>query len=115
MTRPSLKRLTAAISGILAMALTTPLQAAELKVIAGGSMTALLRELAPPFEKTTGHKLSIHFDSTPNIINSPSTSSRTPPRRPASRLVRPSISRASAMALPSAPARRSLMSPRRRR
>jgi molybdate transport system substrate-binding protein len=37
-------------------------------VIAGGSMTALLNELAPPFEKTTGHKLSIHFDSTPNII-----------------------------------------------
>ena len=50
------------------MALTTPLQAAELKVIAGGSMTALLRELAPPFETTTGHKLSIHFDSTPNIV-----------------------------------------------
>ena len=31
-------------------------------------MTALLNELAPPFEKTTGHKLSIHFDSTPNIV-----------------------------------------------
>jgi len=31
-------------------------------------MTALLRELAPPFEKTIGHTLSIHFDSTPNII-----------------------------------------------
>jgi len=68
MTKPPLKRLTAALSGILAMALTTTLQAAELKVIAGGSMTALLNELAPPFEKTTGHKLSIHFDSTPNII-----------------------------------------------
>src|SRR5882757_8887561 len=69
MTKPPLKRLTAALSGILAMALTTTLQAAELKVIAGGSMTALLNELAPPFEKTTGHKLSIHFDSTPNIIS----------------------------------------------
>jgi len=68
MTKPPLKRRTAALSGILAMALTTPLQAAELKVIAGGSMTALLKELAPPFEKTTGHKVSIHFDSTPNII-----------------------------------------------
>src|SRR5258707_337806 len=68
MTKPPLKRLTAALSGIVAMALTTTLQAAELKVIAGGSMTALLNELAPPFEKTTGHKLSIHFDSTPNII-----------------------------------------------
>jgi molybdate transport system substrate-binding protein len=56
-------------AGILAMAAATPLQAAELKVIAGGSMTALLKELAPPFEKATGHTLSIHFDSTPNIIS----------------------------------------------
>jgi molybdate transport system substrate-binding protein len=43
-------------------------QAAELKVIAGGSMTASLNAVAPEFEKATGHKLSIHFDSTPNII-----------------------------------------------
>ena len=42
--------------------------AAELKVIAGGSMTALLNQLGPEFEKASGHKLSIHFDSTPNII-----------------------------------------------
>jgi molybdate transport system substrate-binding protein len=68
MTRPSQKQLTAALTGILAMALATPLQAAELKVIAGGSMTVLLTKLAPPFEKATGHKLSFHFDSTPNII-----------------------------------------------
>ena len=68
MGKPSPKRLTTALSGILAMVLATSLQAVELKVIAGGSMTALLNELAPPFEKTTGHKLSIHFDSTPNII-----------------------------------------------
>jgi len=57
------------ISGILAMAAATSLHAAELKVIAGGSMTALLKELAPPFEKASGHTLSIHFDSTPNIIS----------------------------------------------
>lgn len=43
-------------------------KAAELKVIAGGSLTALLKELAPQFEKASGHTLSIHFDSTPNII-----------------------------------------------
>lgn len=43
-------------------------QAAELKVIAGGSMTAPLNQVSPEFEKVTGHKLSIHFDSTPNII-----------------------------------------------
>jgi len=50
------------------MTLVSPLQAAELKVIAGGSMTALLKELAPSFEEATGHKLSFHFDSTPNIV-----------------------------------------------
>src|SRR5262245_66183125 len=42
--------------------------APQLKVIAGGSMTAPLNQLSPEFEKATGHKLSIHFDSTPNII-----------------------------------------------
>ena len=68
MGKPPPKPLTTALSGILAMVLATSLQAAELKVIAGGSMTVLLNELAPPFEKTTGHKLSIHFDSTPNIV-----------------------------------------------
>ncbi len=31
-------------------------------------ITSLLNELGPPFEKASGHKLSIHFDSTPNII-----------------------------------------------
>ena len=42
--------------------------AAELKVLAGGSMTASLNRLGPEFEKASGHKLSIHFDSTPNLI-----------------------------------------------
>jgi molybdate transport system substrate-binding protein len=66
-----MKKLLSAVlmSGILAMAAATSLQAAELKVIAGGSMTALLKELAPSFEKASGHTLSIHFDSTPNIIS----------------------------------------------
>ena len=31
-------------------------------------MTASMNALAAPFEKASGHKLSIHFDSTPNII-----------------------------------------------
>ena len=68
MTKPSLKRLAAALAGIMVMTLTNSLQAAELKVIAGGSMTALLNQLGPAFEAASGHKLSIHFDSTPNIV-----------------------------------------------
>ena len=40
--------------------------AAELKVLAGGSLRSLLTELAPQFEHTSGHKLAIHFDTTPD-------------------------------------------------
>src|ERR1700730_14188147 len=43
-------------------------KAAELRVIAGGSITSLLNDLGPQFEKASGHKLIIHFDSTPNIV-----------------------------------------------
>ncbi len=46
----------------------TDLRAAELKVLAGGSMAGLLNELAPQFERASGYKLVIHFDSTPNLI-----------------------------------------------
>jgi molybdate transport system substrate-binding protein len=53
---------------IVASGLSTMADAVELKVIAGGSMMAPLNKLSPEFEKATGHKLSIHFDSTPNII-----------------------------------------------
>jgi molybdate transport system substrate-binding protein len=56
------------LSAALVMTSVASLQAAELKVIAGGSMTSSMNALAEPFEKATGHKMSIHFDSTPNII-----------------------------------------------
>ena len=68
MGKSLLKSVTTLLSGFLIMTSTTSLQAAELRVIAGGSMTALLNQLGPPFEQATGHRLSIHFDSTPNII-----------------------------------------------
>jgi molybdate transport system substrate-binding protein len=64
------KPLLAAAASIFAVTLVlSPVaEAVELKVIAGGSMTASLNALAPEFEKATGHKLVTHFDSTPNII-----------------------------------------------
>jgi molybdate transport system substrate-binding protein len=61
--------LTAAASMLgLVLVLSPMAEAAELKVLAGGSMTGPLNELGPPFERATGHKLTIHFDSTPNLI-----------------------------------------------
>ena len=47
---------------------TGGLHAAELKVLAGGSMTGVLTELGPQFERASGHKLVIHFDTAPNLI-----------------------------------------------
>ena len=68
MSKSPLKSVIALFSGAFIMTSAASLQAAELKVIAGGSMTASLNALAAPFEKASGHKLSIHFNSTPNII-----------------------------------------------
>src|SRR3979409_80102 len=64
------KPLLAASASIFAatLVLSPMAEAVEIKVIAGGSMTASLNALAPEFENATGHKLVIHFDSTPNII-----------------------------------------------
>ncbi len=52
----------------LMMATMTAGSASELKLIAGGSLAPLFKELGPQFEKASGHTLAIHFDSTPNII-----------------------------------------------
>jgi molybdate transport system substrate-binding protein len=71
MKKPPLVSLTMAMSMLgLALLLSSVagLQAAELKVLAGGSMTGPLNELGPQFERASGHKLVIHFDSTPNLI-----------------------------------------------
>ena len=60
----------AAAALMLSMAFVLPpvAKAAELKVLAGGSIAGPLNELKSQFEQTTGHKLTIHFDSTPNLI-----------------------------------------------
>jgi molybdate transport system substrate-binding protein len=59
---------TASIGLVFVMSTIADLHAAELKVLAGGSMTGPLNELGPQFERASGHKLVIHFDSTPNLI-----------------------------------------------
>jgi molybdate transport system substrate-binding protein len=52
----------------LVLSPATGLWAGELKVLAGGTMTETLGELAPSFERASGHKLVIQFDSTPRLI-----------------------------------------------
>jgi molybdate transport system substrate-binding protein len=52
----------------LALAASSAANAAELRVLAGGAMTASLKELAPKFEAATGHRLDIYFGATPQLI-----------------------------------------------
>src|SRR4029434_36531 len=63
--------LTAAAS-LLGLALvlspTANVQAAELRVLAGGAMAGLFREPAAQFEGVSGHKLILRFGTTPELI-----------------------------------------------
>ncbi len=68
MKGPSLTAATMMLGLVLVMSPFSDLKAADLRVIAGGSMTASLNELGAQFQHASGHRLVIHFDSTPNII-----------------------------------------------
>ena len=52
----------------LTMTVAPGISAAELNVLAGGSMTASLKDLGARFEQVTGHKLVFHFAGTPDLI-----------------------------------------------
>jgi molybdate transport system substrate-binding protein len=68
MKKPLLAAAASILGLVFVMSPIANLHAAELKVLAGGSMTGPLNELGPQFERASGHKLVIHFDSTPNLI-----------------------------------------------
>jgi molybdate transport system substrate-binding protein len=68
MKKPLLTAAASMFGLVFVMSPISDLHAAELKVLAGGSMTGPLNELGPQFERASGHKLTIHFDSTPNLI-----------------------------------------------
>ena len=68
MKKPLLTAAASIFGLVFIMSPILDLRAAELKVLAGGSMTGPLNELGPQFERASGHKLTIHFDSTPNLI-----------------------------------------------
>jgi molybdate transport system substrate-binding protein len=58
-----------AASIMLALGLPmTSTHAAELKVLAGGGIMGPLQEIAPQFERASGHKLTIQYGATPDLI-----------------------------------------------
>src|SRR3954469_8204067 len=52
---------------------TTNVHAAEIRVLAGGAMSAVWGELQPKFEQASGHKLEMFFGTTPNLIKEATT------------------------------------------
>jgi molybdate transport system substrate-binding protein len=61
--------LVASTLGLAAIQLSmTNAQAAELRVLTGGAMTTIWGELKPKFEQASGHKLTIRFGTTPELI-----------------------------------------------
>jgi molybdate transport system substrate-binding protein len=71
------KRSSTAVASTLCFAIVlltiTGAHAAELRVLAGGAMTAVWGELKPKFEQASGHKLEIFFGTTPNLIKEASS------------------------------------------
>ena len=63
-----MNRILAAFAGVLALVLLqVPVQAAEIAVGSSDALTTMLTALGPKFEKTSGNKLDITFD-TSNLI-----------------------------------------------
>jgi molybdate transport system substrate-binding protein len=58
----------AASAALLTLAPIAGAKAAELKVLAGGSMADSLLEIRPQFERATGHELVFLFAGTPELI-----------------------------------------------
>src|SRR5260221_10250681 len=56
-----IRTLVTAVAGIAALMTTASIRAAEIKVIASNGVKEALHELAPSFERETGHKLVISF------------------------------------------------------
>jgi molybdate transport system substrate-binding protein len=68
MQKRSLTVATTVLSLAFVLSPTANVQAAELQVLAGGAMTAPMREPGAQFENATGHKLVMRFSTTPELI-----------------------------------------------
>jgi len=56
------------LASVLMLSSVVSLEAAELKIIAGGGIAAALNEIATQFESSTGHKTMIRYGTTPELI-----------------------------------------------
>jgi molybdate transport system substrate-binding protein len=56
------------LASVLIMSSVVRVEAAELKIIAGGGIAAALNEIAAQFESSSGHKAIIRYGTTPELI-----------------------------------------------
>jgi len=58
-----------ALLGVLAMASASVAQSAELTVLTSQGVVSAVRDLAPAFEKASGHKVVVSFEAGPALMN----------------------------------------------
>jgi molybdate transport system substrate-binding protein len=69
MKRYSLPVAAASVLGLaLVLSRSANVQAAELRLLAGGAMSGVWQDIKPQFEQASGHRLEIFFGTTPNLI-----------------------------------------------
>src|SRR3954463_2317549 len=68
MKRHSLTVATSVLGLVLVLSPSANVQAAELRLLAGGAMSAVWADIQPQFEQASGHRLEIFFGTTPDLI-----------------------------------------------
>src|SRR6476661_9170330 len=68
MKRYSLPVAASVLGLALVLSPSANVQAAELRLLAGGAMSGVWADIKPQFEQTSGHKLDIFFGTTPVLI-----------------------------------------------
>src|SRR2546428_10501794 len=77
-----IRPLVTAVAGIAALMTTASIRAAEIKVLASNGVREALNELAPAFERETGHKLVIGLGLAAALKRKIDAGGRCAPRPP---------------------------------